>query len=103
MMLLPSHSATRSQRDGLHLAAGALEIVVDDRKIVARKLEHFLPRAFQAAVNFVLGILPAGAYALFDVRARRRDDEDRDGLGELLFYLQRSGDIDCENQILAFS
>src|SRR5256885_14821920 len=57
---------TRRYNYGAQIFTGALEIVIDDHKIVLRPATHLLARTIQAAANGFVGILSAIAQALLD-------------------------------------
>src|SRR5271166_6481382 len=98
-ILVPCHTATGAERDRLYFPAGALEVVVDDRKVITAVVQHLLSRAFETPANFVFRILAASANAPLQVRARRRQNENGDCSRQLLLHLKSALNVDFKNEI----
>src|ERR1700693_393384 len=96
---IPRHPASRAECNGLDFFTCALDIVVDDGVIVATIVQHLLARTFEPTPNFVFRILTTLPYAMFELSARRRQDEDCYSARQLLFYLQSALYVNFENQI----
>src|ERR1700732_655304 len=90
---------SRPERNGLHFLAGPLDVVVDDRVIVAAIVHHFLPCAFEPPANFVFRILPTLPDAMLEFRPRRRQHKNCHGARQFGFYLQSSLHVNFENQV----
>src|SRR5690348_13655200 len=53
-IFVPRDAATRPERNGLGFTPGAVEVVVDKRKVIATIAQHLLPGTFEPAADFVL-------------------------------------------------
>src|SRR5690606_10907823 len=69
--------------DRAHLGDRGLEHLVDDHVVELGVVRHLLARGRQAAGDDLLAVLAAGAHALLERGAGRRQDEDADRVGHL--------------------
>src|SRR5574337_764964 len=99
LFVLPA-AAARCGGDGLHLAAGALQVVVYYDEIVIAEALHLLPGPFEASRDFFLRILPPGTYAVLELLPGGRHDEDSHRLRELLLHLLRALHINFQHKVL---
>src|ERR1700685_209837 len=93
------HPESRPERNRLHFCSRPLQVVVDDREIVAAVVKHFLPCPFKPSANFIFRILPARPDTMFQLRSGRRQNENCYSARQLLLHLQGSLHINFENQI----
>src|SRR5439155_449231 len=78
-----------------------VEVIVNYSVFELAGVRQLLARVLHAALDDVLGILPAGAHAPLKLLDRRRQDEDADRVGIELAHLPRALPVDFEDQVVA--
>src|SRR5207244_4595906 len=87
--------------DDLSTSTSGTFHVFSHNAIIVILAERFnlCPRLRQAPRNFLVRILPPAAEPALQFCTRRRQNENRHGLGQLLFYLSRALDINLQHQV----
>src|SRR6059036_2161060 len=83
------------------LLPSVVEVIVNYSVFELAGVRQLLARVLHAALDDVLGILPAGAHAPLQLLDRRRQDEDADRVGKELAHLLRALPVDFEDQVVA--
>src|SRR5205809_881372 len=83
------------------LLPSVVEVIVNYSVFELAGVRQLLARVLHAALDDVLGILPAGAHAPLQLLDRRRQDEDADRVGIELAHLLRALPVDFEDQVVA--
>src|SRR5206468_483046 len=83
------------------LLPSVVEVIVNYSVFELAGVRQLLARVLHAALDDVLGILPAGAHAPLQLLDRRRQDEDADRVGIELAHLLRTLPVDFEDQVVA--
>src|SRR5260370_7222569 len=83
------------------LLPSVFEVIVNYSVFELAGVRQLLARVLHAALDDVLGILPAGAHAPLQLLDRRRQDEDADRAGIELAHLLGPLPVDFEDPVVA--
>src|ERR1019366_2042800 len=89
---------TCSHCDRLYFASGALDVIIDHKKIILRVTLDFLPGPVEPSLNRFLGILTAGAQPPLQLFPRGRKNKNGHGGRQLPFHLLGALYVNLEDQ-----
>src|SRR3954470_15886580 len=108
MRLRQSSTVMRAMRfcsfvsdDLAQLALGGFEVFVNYTVFELGDVRQFVARVREAALDYVFGILAAGAQAALELLEGGRHDKDADAVRMQLTHLPRALPIDLEEQVVA--